>query len=94
MPKSTSKQENQKKGYAIIYCRVSTKSQNSKEGSVSLSMQHKTIEDYCESKDIPIRSSYEEIGSARDIKQRPIWRKIMKEAEPGDIIMVYDVSRF
>lgn len=80
----------------VIYCRVSTEEQQS-DDSYSLPNQENRCLSYLKSKESKIKDVevVKEVGSGKDLKKRPKFRKILKDIEKGNIdtIVVYKLDR-
>jgi len=78
-----------------IYCRVSTKKQSIyNKGHTSLNVQEKEIRKYCEEKKINVIKVVHEAYSARNMEKMNGLNYLRDIAQPGQKIIVYDISRF
>ncbi|MEM3062440.1 MAG: recombinase family protein [Nitrososphaerota archaeon] len=77
---------------AIGYCRVSTTIQQN--DGVSLETQAKTIQQYCDFKNIKLLAMYSDAGLSGKSKDRPELQKAIAALIPGQYFIVYDLSRF
>jgi len=78
---------------ALIYCRVSTPRQ-AHSGHYSLAAQFLACKSYCDSHNLPIKSTFHDVNSARDILKLPNLQSLASSSQSGDVIIFYDVSRF
>ncbi|HWI63794.1 MAG TPA: recombinase family protein [Symbiobacteriaceae bacterium] len=77
--------------YARIYARVSTEEQAA--SGFSLGAQKERLHAYCLSQDWTVAGEYVDEGvSAKDLG-RPQFRRMMADAKPGEIILVYKLDR-
>jgi DNA invertase Pin-like site-specific DNA recombinase len=78
-----------------IYCRVSSKKQSKyNEGHTSLDVQEQTIRKYCDEKDINVVRVVHEAYSAKNMDKLSGLQYLCDIASAGQIIFVYDISRF
>lgn len=83
--------QNLKKICVRGYTRVSTDIQA--DGGVSIETQRKKIEGYCTLNDMQLIKIYEDAGISAKNTNRPALTQLLKEAQPGEKIIVCDLSR-
>jgi site-specific DNA recombinase len=77
--------------WARIYARVSTEEQA--QSGFSLGAQRERLEAFCVSQGWEVAGKYIDEGvSAKDLN-RPEFRRMMDEVEPGDVVLVYKLDR-
>lgn len=78
---------------ALLYTRVSREEQV--KFGLSLGAQLEALKSYCAENNLKIRNIYSDEGiSGGSIKKRKAFQKMIKEAEPGDIILFTKLDRF
>lgn len=81
------------KRYAVGYVRVSTIMQ--KELGFSILAQIDAIEKHCLSKGFDLKKIYKDEGiSGKDIKNRSQLLLMLDEIQPGEVLVVFSISRF
>ena len=79
----------------IVYLRVSSKGQDNKEfGRVGLETQNHTVLSFALQNNLRIKSTFEDVGTGTKMDKRKDYQKMLKDLKPGQIILVYNVSRF
>lgn len=84
--------QNQKIPDAIGYCRVSTVMQ--KADGISLETQLKTIEQYCQFKNLNLIKTYTDAGVSGKSMNREQLKLAFSEIKSDNYFIVYDLSRF
>jgi|GEM_PF-6483001 len=51
------------------------------------------LEEFCRNMDYTVAGIYLDVGTAAPCKSRPEFRRMMMAAKPGDVIVVYKLSR-
>lgn len=78
---------------ALLYYRVSHEEQ--KKYGISLLDQRENLEKYCTEKGYNIKGTYHDDGvSAKDMKHRKGFQEMIKDALPGDVVLVTKIDRF
>ena len=80
---------------AYLYCRVSSSKQFTSANSVSIDMQKEIGRKFCLQNNFKINGEFIDVVSALDMDKQSMLQMIVKDLiNKGDIIIVYDVSRF
>lgn len=79
-------------GFALIYCRVSRVDQV--ENGTSLDYQEIECKSYCARNDLKIKGIYIDSGISGRKEDRKEFKRMRNDAQSGDLLITYSVSRF